>query len=33
MEDLYISNLLAFLLIACGVTIYFIIRSYRKALK
>ena len=33
MEDLYVINLLAFLLLACGATIYIIVRSYRKSLK
>lgn len=33
MEDLYIFNLLALLLVACGATIYIIVRSYRKSLK
>ena len=31
--ELYIINLLAFLLFACGATIWVIIRQYRKSLK
>lgn len=31
--ELYIINLLAFLLFACGITIFVIVREYRKSLK
>lgn len=33
MEDLYIFNLLALLLVACGATITIVIRSYHKSIK